>query len=104
MKFSAELNPIYGWKTHPEESQLRLRDRLAEFEGLVSLSESWLSSEISDGIGRNKFRLRTLIRGGQEKPPEVSQSHWESLIDLENEPETQEQSTRMRSRVQECEA
>jgi hypothetical protein len=100
MKFSAKLNPIYGWKTQPEELQLRLRDRLADaygFEGPVSLSESWLSSEISDGIGRNKFRLRTLIRGGQEKPPEVSQSHWDSLIDLENEPETQEQSARMRS-------
>jgi hypothetical protein len=67
LKFSAKLNPIYGWKIQPKESQLRLRDKLADaygFEGLVSLSESWLSSKISDGIGRNKFRLRTLIRGG----------------------------------------
>jgi hypothetical protein len=58
MKFSAELNPIYGWKAQPEDAQNRLRERIAdgyEFEGLVSLSETWLSSEVSDGIGRNKF-------------------------------------------------
>jgi hypothetical protein len=100
MKFSAKLNPIYRWKAQPEDSQKRLRDRMDdayEFEGHVSLNEAWLSSEISDGIGRNKFKLWTFIRGGQAKPPEVKQSYWDALVDLESAPETLEQSARMRS-------
>jgi hypothetical protein len=74
MKFSTELDPIHGWKAQPEVAQNRLCERVDDsyvFEGNVSLSESWLSSQITDGIGRNKFRLRTMIRGGQQKPPEV---------------------------------
>jgi hypothetical protein len=74
MKFSVELNPVFGWKALAEEGQRQLRDRVAEaydFEGPVCLSESWLASEISEGIGWNKFKLRTLIRGGQQKPSEL---------------------------------
>jgi hypothetical protein len=104
MRFSTELNPIRSWKSQPKESQCRMRDRIAnsyEFEGPLSLNESWLSSEITDGIRRNKFRLRTLIwGGGQEKPPEVKQAHWDDLGDLESTPETQERSARMRSITQ----
>jgi hypothetical protein len=103
MKFNAELNPIFGWKAQAEEGQRRLRDRVAEaydFEGPVCLSESWLASEISEGIGRNKFKLRTLIRGGQQKPLELKQSHWNALVELEDNPEAQEQSARMRSITQ----
>jgi hypothetical protein len=70
MRFSTELNPVYAWKAQPEDAQNWLRERVAdayEFEGPVTLNESWLSSEVSDGIGRNKFKLRTYIRGGAGK-------------------------------------
>jgi hypothetical protein len=93
MKFNAELNPRNGWKGQSEEAQIRLHDRVAdayEFGGPLSLSESWLSFQINDGIGRHKFKLRTIIRGGQPKPPEVQQCHWDDLLDLENAPQTQE--------------
>jgi hypothetical protein len=63
----------------------------------VFLSETWLSSEISDGIGHHKFRMWTLICGGHDKPPEMNQMHWDALVELESVPKTQEQSTRMRS-------
>lgn len=100
MKFSAELNPKYGWKTQPKDAQNRLKDRVYDgyvFEGHVSLNERWLSSEIMEGIGQHKFRLRMLIRGGQEKRPEVKQSHWDDLVDLESVPEIEEQSACMRN-------
>jgi hypothetical protein len=93
MKFSTELNPRNGWKDQSEEVQIRLRDRVADaygFDRPLSLSESWLSSQISDGIGRHKFKLRTIIQGGQPKPLEVQQCHWDDLLDLENAPQTQE--------------
>lgn len=64
MKFSIELNPIYGWKMQLLEVQSRLRDRIVDtydFEGSVILNESWLALKISDGMGRNKYRMRTLI-------------------------------------------
>jgi hypothetical protein len=74
MKFNAELNPRNGWKGQSEEVQIHLRDRVADaygFDRPLSLSENWLSPQISDGIGRYKFKLRTIIQGGQPKPPEV---------------------------------
>jgi hypothetical protein len=61
----------------------------------VFLSETWLSSEISDGIGHHKFRMWTLICGGHDKPPEMNQMHWDALVELESTLETQEQSARM---------
>jgi hypothetical protein len=76
MKFSAELNPTFGWKAQPEEAQICLRNRVDDayqFDGSASLSESWLASQVGEGIGRNKFKLRTLIRSSQQKPPEVKQ-------------------------------
>jgi hypothetical protein len=100
MKFSAELNPRNGWKGQLEEAQICLYDRAVdayEFDGPLSLNENWLSSQISDGIGRHKFKLRTIIQGGQPKPLEVQQCHWDDLLDLENAPQTQEQSARMHS-------
>ena len=63
----------------------------------MTLSESWLTSKISDDIGGNKYRMRTLIRGGHEKPPEMNIVHWNALQELESAPETHEQSARMRS-------
>jgi hypothetical protein len=49
-----------------------------------------LSSQITDGFGMNKFRLRMLIRGGHQKPPEVKQAYWDALVELKSAPETQE--------------
>jgi hypothetical protein len=103
MKFSAKLNSIYGWKSQTEEAQDCLRERIAdlyEFDGPMSLSDNWLSSEIIDGIRRHKFRLRTLIRGGHQKPPKVKLLHWDALVELESAPETLEQSARMQSITQ----
>jgi hypothetical protein len=70
MKFSTKLNPIYGWKAQLEDVQNCLQDHVVDgydFKCPILLSETWLLSQVSDGIGCHKFLLQIL--GGDRRSP-----------------------------------
>jgi len=64
---------------------------------MKKINEKWLKPLITKSLINYRWKLNQLIDAGKQRPPEVTQEHWNTLVANRNTDSARKKSEQMRS-------